>query len=253
MNTMLTEYNLEKETLKNMLIRNRGIIAGSFPLYCFLKQNGIDPGFTPNDLDIWIPRRGSIWEVERYLRDKGYARTDKFDRQNTYNHTGSQISSVYSYTRQNKEIQIISIKADDCLKYIKDTFDISCCMTWWNHMDDSLENYEPELTLKKEMKLFNRNDKTCLRVIKYEKRGYVLTNEERKKDRFAKILPVYKYYCNVKGFNSDRDKRFLRPKICKTYNAVNMIRSLYLFSTVNPLTTSGVNKMFDNVVEDFGF
>lgn len=125
-------------------------------------------------------------------------------------------------------------------------------MTWWNHVEDRIETLEPEKTIKKEMILLNRNDKTCLRVIKYERRGYVLVGEERKKDRFSKILPVYKYYCNLKGFNTEKDKRFLRPKICKTYNAVNMIRSLYLFSTVNPLTTVGVNKMFDNVIEDFG-
>lgn len=247
MDDYIIEYGITKNELCNHLAHHNSIIAGSFALATFLKTNGIDPGYEPNDIDIWIPSgvHGWNWNFERFFRDKGFKKSNKFDRQNTYNHGRGKIRNITPLFKNGKEIQLIYIEGNDPIDHIQKTFDLTCCITWIDNVSKEAKNIDPETTLKKETKLILRNDKTCSRVIKYKRRGFKLINN-KKNDRFSKILPVYDFYCNVRGFDPDKERRYIRPKITKTHNAAILIKSAYRHSQVKPTTVCGSNKMFDD-------
>jgi hypothetical protein len=248
MDNYICEYGMSKEELCNHLSQHNCVIAGSFALASFLKSNGVDPGYEPNDIDIWIPTGVYSWSFERFFRDKGFKKSNKFDRQNTYNHGRSEITSITPLFREGKEIQLIYIKGNNPIQHVKDTFDLTCCITWIDNVTREAKTLEPETTLKKKTNLLMRNDKTCARVIKYENRGFKLINN-KKNDRFTKILPVYDFYCNLRGFDCDKEKRYYKPKILKTHNAAILIKSAYRNSQVKPSTICGHNKMFDDYTE----
>lgn len=244
MDKYITEYELNPIELYNHLAQSNSYIAGSFPLSIFLKENGIDPNFEPNDLDIWVPENIRSWTFCNFFTERGYKFIDKFAKQNKYNHVNSNIKTVYSYFKHGKEIQLIFIRGVDVVEHIKHSFDLTCCVTWFDNISREIKTLEPELTLKKEMKLLLRNDKCCTRVIKYEKRGFKLL--DKKKDRISKILPVYNFYCNVRGFDCDKERKYIRPKILKTHNAAILIKTAFKNSQVKPNTLCGSNKMFDD-------
>ena len=246
MDQYLADYGLKSADLRAHLSRHNCTLAGSFALSCYMKIRGVDPGFEPNDIDIWVPHGAYAWSLERYFKDNGYTRSDKFDRQNQYSHDKNIITNIVALMKNGKEIQLIYIKFENVLDYIKTCFDLSCCITWLDNASGNLETLIPELTLKKEMKLLLRNDKTCSRCIKYEQRGFTLIdNMKKKKDRFSKLLPVYDFYCNVRGFDCDKDRRYYKPRVPKTYNAAILIKNSYCNSRVNPTTYFGTVAMFE--------
>lgn len=245
MDNYIVDYSITKDELCNHLAQHNCLIAGSFALAIFLKSNGIEPKYEPNDIDIWIPRSVYNWSFERFFRQKGFRRSNKFDLQNTYNHGHGQISTITPFLKNGKEIQLIYIEGNNPMEHVKKTFDLTCCISWIDNVTKEAKNINPETTLKMETKLQLRNEKTCTRVIKYQRRGFKIINN-KKNDRFSKILPVYDFYCNVRGFDPDKEKRYYKPKIMKTHNAAILIKSAFRYSQLKPTTVCGSNKMFDD-------
>lgn len=244
MEEYFSEYGFTKNEILDYLNRYNSLIAGSFALACYLKNNQIDPGYKPNDIDIWVPSSVYSYSFERFFRDRAYIKSNKFERQNTYQSMQNHISSITPLIKNGKEIQIIYLKDNNVLEHIKNNFDITCCITWFN-FNKEIETIDPESTLKKEMRLMLRNDKTCRRVVKYTNRGFVL-KDNKIKDRFSKLLPVYDFYCNMKGYDPDKDKKYLRYKIIKTYNASILIKASYRYAQVNPNTICAQNKIYND-------
>ena len=56
MESFLTEYHIDFLPFQALLRETPSLIAGSSALALYLKSNGIDPGYEPGDIDIWIER-----------------------------------------------------------------------------------------------------------------------------------------------------------------------------------------------------
>jgi len=54
MNAFATSYGLPFAEFRTLLQDTRYLVAGSSALANYLAQEGQDPGFTPNDMDVWI-------------------------------------------------------------------------------------------------------------------------------------------------------------------------------------------------------
>ena len=75
MEEFITSYGLPFHDFQELLKRINGLVTGSAALAMYLKQEGIDPGFVPNDIDIFIQERGisSVCNVlVRFLRKYGF-------------------------------------------------------------------------------------------------------------------------------------------------------------------------------------
>ncbi len=91
---------------------------------------------------------------------------------------GFKIDSVKEYkTANGKTVQIISVCSDTDMtlkEYIKNNFDLSCCMASWDPRTNTISHEYPELTLKRHMVSLNckANTKRAQRIIKYKGRGF---------------------------------------------------------------------------------
>ena len=75
MEEFITSYGLPFHDFQELLKRINGVVTGSAALATYLKQEGIDPGFVPNDIDIFIQERGisSVCNVlVQFLRKYGF-------------------------------------------------------------------------------------------------------------------------------------------------------------------------------------
>ncbi|NDB85682.1 MAG: hypothetical protein EB127_23720, partial [Alphaproteobacteria bacterium] len=61
MESLLTSYALPFEGFRTLVTQQNALVAGSTALALYLKQEGIDPGFEPNDLDIWVEETHDTW------------------------------------------------------------------------------------------------------------------------------------------------------------------------------------------------
>ena len=183
-----------------------GLVAGSSALAEYLKQEGIDPGFQPNDLDIFIEgfielaRDRNGWEIvgkhmirsldkmKNFLAKYGFTENDKFGTIDAptkgYYSSLAKIQKVTSFTNKDgKEIQVIVIDSPKLLAHITQDFDLSCCISWWDAHNNTFKTMNPETTKRKEMYIVKeveteeQIEKTKLRLQKYAARGFKLIDK----------------------------------------------------------------------------
>ncbi len=197
-------YDIDGAALTAHVASLNGLIAGSFALAGYLKQEGIDPGFEPNDIDIFLPgklellrnddgtiikplkfRIRSLNRMAVFLNSYGYTENNKFDKFKTapidYYNAITKVRHVVSFNNKNgREIQIIVIKSDDILEHIKKDFDLSCCISYWHPDMGAFVTMSP---LTKEKKMYPpaippdyavENAKLEQRIKKYQGRGFIL-------------------------------------------------------------------------------
>lgn len=190
MNALISSYGISFSEFQRTLRALNGTVAGSAALAAYLKQEGIDPGFEPNDLDIFIPgdaawprtnRSNSYNTMSTFLASYGYYRNDKFGVIDNNGYYGSinRIQKVTSFTNTDgKEIQVIVIDTRKIIDYINYNFDLSGCMTWYCTVTDCFKTRDPELTRRKQIYITHINPtekeraKTAVRVEKYISRGF---------------------------------------------------------------------------------
>ena len=176
------------------MLETHSLVAGSAALALYLQQEGIDPGFVPGDLDIWVrhtielvSRDGSqrrpacINSMSLFLIQQGYNLTTKFEPQNNedYSHLHS-IVTILSFVKQDKEIQLIVVNHPNLNMYIHLHFDLSVCMTWWDATENSFKTSIPQSTRRKEMHFHPHMDideRGQARIQKYIDRGFSLVEE----------------------------------------------------------------------------
>jgi len=185
---LITSYGIDYSLFKIRISSSMGVIAGSAALACYLAQEGIDPGFTPNDIDIFIA--GGLWGYDKsdvtnivdLLEKYGFAAQESYVHEEDYESL-SGIESITSLSNGLNKIQIIVINCLDIPQYIAADFDLTACICWWNLHADRFEAHHPILTKRKEMYQVHsvvdgvEDPKCAARIQKYIDRGFKLIDK----------------------------------------------------------------------------
>jgi hypothetical protein len=195
MESFLTEYHIDFPPFQALLRETSSLVAGSSALALYLKSNGVNPGYEPGDMDVWIEEyttQGHRVETLflNFLFTQGYSLQKVFTNNESdngqYDFQNHNIRSVVSLVDDyERKIQIITIGERILTDYIAKAFDLSCCVTWWNATTNVFETLSPELTLQKKMYISNktlqnqyavdaRTIKLDERIKKYSSRGFQL-------------------------------------------------------------------------------
>ena len=189
MENFITSYGLPFHDFQELLKQTGGVVAGSSALALYLKQEGIDAEWAPNDMDIFVRRPCPCDQCNpfvQFIKKYGFKNTGKFDcitiaaeNARAYYSSMGDISNVASYMNDDgKEVQVISLRSDSKLKdYITDHFDLSICATWWDA--DGFHTVDSESTKRKIMYRMNKpsdldylETKIQSRIEKYLLRGF---------------------------------------------------------------------------------
>lgn len=206
MNTLISSYGIDFHAFQLTLRSVGGIVAGSSALAAYLKQEGIEPGYEPNDIDIFVPGRmehvrdergrpvagqfviKSLQTMKNFLAPYGFTENNKFgtiDAPNDAYYTSlNKIKKVTSFTNPSgKEIQVIVIDAYNLIQHISKDFDLSACITWYDVANNTFKTFDPDTTKRKEM-YFVRvsetdeiHEKNKARTEKYISRGFKLVEK----------------------------------------------------------------------------
>jgi hypothetical protein len=197
MESFLADYDIDFPRFQHLLQRTPSLLAGSAALALYLKENGIDPGYEPGDMDIWVLEydvSGTMMETlfRHFLFEFGYYFQNVFENEENnngqydfQNFTTNHIIKVLSFINdRQKKIQIIVIRVQPLKEYICHAFDLSICVSWWNAQNNTFETLSP-LTKQRHMYISspylqeqeaadNRSKKLDKRLQKYIDRGFTL-------------------------------------------------------------------------------
>ena len=193
MESLLTSYALPFEGFRTLVTQQNALVAGSTALALYLKQEGIDPGFEPNDLDIWVEETHDTWFTSGrvnqlanstiftlFLVKHGYDLTTKFDStiNEHYYNTMPNIKHIFHFIHPHgKKVQLICVRDENMVDYIYNHFDITICMSWWDSIENVFRTPYPEITRRKEFDIlpaFTKEERTLARVEKYKTRGFTI-------------------------------------------------------------------------------
>jgi len=191
MNSFITSFGLPAAPFKQILKTNNCLMAGSSALSLYLQQEGIEPGFSPGDIDIWVEdtrqlvgssgayhQFGNRYIFINFLVKNGFNVVYKYNPKQEDYKPLHHITEIISFmNREGKEVQVILLNQSNLLKYIRENFDLSICMSWWDPINEKFENMWPEETLRKEMLYYptqNANIRESERIEKYKGRGFRL-------------------------------------------------------------------------------
>jgi hypothetical protein len=188
MNRFLLSYGLDPVETRRLFTETGATLSGSSALALYLEQEGVEAGFDPNDMDVWLDgTRSGDGEVEldqlmMFLVRSGYALAKDKKEADVYMEHLTRIQRVVTMESQapaapKRIIQLIVIRpkdGGDIYSYIANHFDISACMTWWDSDSDQFHTVYPRLTRAKQM---------------FVRRTYVSSiNEARAERRLEKYL-----------------------------------------------------------------
>lgn len=190
MEALITSYGLDFKSLNDLLIKYKAIIAGSSVLSIYL-----DNVFTANDIDIWIPCNKNISTFLPIYKDllKYFAKYDYDDDEinktevtnersrytNLPTGRASIIKVLEFHNSENKRVQFIFIDMNPLI-FIKQTFDLSICMTWYNPKTQTIDTFDKKHTKAMEMyinydkEVKELHPKNQARIEKYISRGFKL-------------------------------------------------------------------------------
>ncbi len=197
MEAFLTAYGLPYGAFRELMCTTNSLVAGSAALSLYLQQEGL-AGFEEGDLDVWVDTRsvstpivapaapmqsGAMQSVAsaasvrssflHFLLQNQYALVRSYATE--YN----SVCEILSFERDGKKVQVILVNESDLIGYVRDNFDLSVCMTWWDAQADRFETLWPE-TLRFEMHVESEDASEAViirqvgRIQKYEARGFRL-------------------------------------------------------------------------------
>lgn len=192
MNAFATQYGLNFAEFRQLLTHSPYLVAGSSALANYLAQEGQDPGFTPNDMDIWIEGPVGVYyatdrsylchppvaTMTQFLLRSGYQIQDQVESKldEPYHQSLNRIQRVFyfQHPQQNTHVQLILVQSQNLLHYIYQHFDLSICMSWYNADQDKFQTVFPEDTLGRVLLVMRNEDKprTQDRIRKYMERGF---------------------------------------------------------------------------------
>jgi hypothetical protein len=178
------QFQLDFQTLQDFCktYDSKVLLTGSFALYGFLKQEGIEPKFLPGDLDIFVKvdNTENDYSTERQLHsmleneDYFLIKTTHFENMNYQ--FGFRVINYYN--TQRKHIQVVFVKCNSIKIHIFNNFDLSICATWWDPFSNTFCTVDKEMT--KQMKMYQLNELSTQsklnsftqRLLKYQSRGF---------------------------------------------------------------------------------
>ena len=185
MNKFFQSYNIEFSLLEELLVKSGALVAGSFSLAGYLTQEGINVNYQPGDVDIFINAYSdefrpllSLIESHGYKKDRI---VDYYDNESSYYNCLEYINTVTSLVNDDgKKIQVVAVRSNNILQYIKSNFDLSICISWWDSSTQSFQTLFPEETRNMEMRVMRTNisiTKLNARIEKYRSRGFKLAGK----------------------------------------------------------------------------
>ena len=205
--TLLNIYGINSQHFQLTFYNFNYLVAGSFALYGYLQQEGIEPGFQPNDIDIFLegtfelPKRAKSYKEGKYAETKiqiikallmqyGFELKESDGKEKEYYTSNSNIKRIESFVHPNgKKIQIIVVKLGinkSLPNYIERNFDLSVCITHYDSLVNKFKTYDEENTKSKIMYIVNNSNFKPWRNSKYVKRGFVLVDRRPNKSVTAK-------------------------------------------------------------------
>jgi hypothetical protein len=191
MEAFIESYRLPFAPFQELVQSTNSLVAGSAALALYLQQHGVDPGFTPGDMDIWAEdthelvaargayqQHGNLYLFSNFLIQNGFNVTMKCDPKETDYETFHNIRHILSFiNREGKTIQLILVQQKNILHYIQDNFDLSPCISWWNSGNNTFETLWEKETLRKDMMYCLTQEisgREIERIEKYKERGFRL-------------------------------------------------------------------------------
>ena len=191
MEFFLQSYSIPAAPFKDLLKTTNSLLTGSAALALYLHQEGVDPAFIPNNLDILVQdthclffenghlnQKSSVARFSTFLLANGYNLTTKFESDPACYESFKHLQQVLSFLHPSgTEVQLIVLIVSDLQDYMKHNFDLSACCTWYNVRTDQFETTD-EITIKKEMCVQPDQqpytDILYRRIEKYLSRGFTL-------------------------------------------------------------------------------
>lgn len=197
MNAFVTSYGLPFAEFRTLLQDARYLVTGSSALANYLAQEGQDPGFTPNDMDIFVEgpigtERASdrsylcyspVAAMTQFLLRNGYQIQDHVESKmdDPYHQNVSRIQRVFyfQHPEQSTHIQLILVRSQNLLHYIYQHFDLNICMSWYDAEKDAFQTTFPEDVLDRQIVVMRNEDRprTQDRIRKYIERGFMLEED----------------------------------------------------------------------------
>ena len=186
MDTLINSYGINYTRFRTLLKSTNSMVAGNSALACYLVQERIDSGAEQCDIDIWVAGDLGVgytnFKIFRdFLLSSGFkiALHAKMDKIYDYGCLNNIMQIVTFTNLHNKTIQLREIRTHNSLKYIRESFDLSMCITWWNVIDEQFCTAFPTLTKNKQMQLRSTftnalEFETVQRLQKYKKWGFTL-------------------------------------------------------------------------------
>jgi antitoxin component YwqK of YwqJK toxin-antitoxin module len=190
MEALITSYGIDFKSFNDLLVKHRAVIAGSSVLSVYLNNP-----FVANDIDVWIPCSKSLneflpiyKELFKYFTKIGYddeeinkneVTNEKHRYSNLPNGRAQIVKVIEFYNSEDKKIQFVFVNTLP-INFIKETFDLSICMTWYEPKTMTIKTHDEFYT--KKMKMYINYDKDIkdlhpknkARIEKYQSRGFEL-------------------------------------------------------------------------------
>ena len=218
MEAFLASYGIAFHEFRALMTQTRGVVAGSAPLALFLAQEGIEPGFSPSDLDIWVHDNEGIYNnlhlYTEFMREHGFVMKRQFEPQEDYDNL-HHITRILFFHKGDKTVQVIFLDVSKLYRYILEHFDLSVCMTWWNATTDRFETMWPLETPRKEMYHYPLGPRAreSARIDKYKARGFTLLEpcvELEERDRRTSVGALAGQAFDIFAYEDVDASEFLR-------------------------------------------
>jgi len=211
MEPFLTSYGLPYAPFRDLLLSTKAMVAGSSALALYLKQEGVEVGFQPNDMDIFVGGSADPLEVIAFLEEHGYKQPLGGLPDCAFYAISHILDIVWLENAAHHNIQVIHVDTDSLLEYIAEQFDLSCCITWWDAERNVFETLYPNDTLRMDMFISNRDTfeeycadtlRNTFRIHKYFSRGFRLHLLQTGPTALVQRDHRYELYTRVLPFNA---------------------------------------------------
>lgn len=270
------KYELGEYTDFNTLLKNNNaIVSGSEMLKLYFAYNKLvlKNDFEANDLDIFVQKKviktetvdgfnkeiTNIDLINKFLESKGYKGGPmKHFPRNYLDFVSKDLIKVFEYKKESseKKIQIIVVKSL-AMKYIN-TFDLSCCMYYWDSEKEIVDycgKEEYRGTMKSEFNLEFTKYNSIHRAKKYIDRGFELYYKNRNIDELLKFMDNKCHKVGIsdlKDFFESKPRVVIRPPfLLKPVAVVNNINNDKIDALEGEVDGGKPNVDNDHYIEDF--
>lgn len=216
----LDKLGLYSRGVRSMLKKTQGVIAGSFPLQCLLREE-----YAGSDVDFFIPSRhkrtAEKW-FQKYCGGQSigdpvgnYPKplNDQVTDRTPYMYTMDNITGVYKFIYKKACINLIFVTTggSSMQNYVENNFDISFCKTMY---DGRNLRFAAETLRKVGRTCYNKahgkfqKTRTAERVAKYTARGFIIFEEASYQEQVLKTDPKYSDHAILNIVNHSAKKSF---------------------------------------------